>query len=220
MDNPVWERSGYGTMSKNLFVLMVSFWTAVGLAGSAIAAYFSQSWGISWLLVIGVLVVSIIGTIIALTSDNPLVSLFGYELVAISLGLLLGPFVALYTTASVVRIFFITTAVVVVLGVVGAVIPDNLEGWGSWLLGGLIILLVGYFIVPIASIFGLPIGHALTILDWAGVLIFSAYVIYDWNRAMRVPYTADNAIDCALAVYLDFVNLFIRLLELTGKKRD
>jgi FtsH-binding integral membrane protein len=37
---------------------------------------------------------------------------------------------------------------------------------------------------------------------------------------MRVPFTADNAIDCALAVYLDFINIFIRLLELSGTKKS
>jgi FtsH-binding integral membrane protein len=203
-------------MSKGYFAFMVSLWTAVGIVASAVAAYFTQDMGINWLFLIGVLVVSVIGVIIALKSSNPVLSLLGYALVAIPFGMMLGPVVATYTTASVVKIFAITTVIVVGLGVVGAIIPDNLEGWGSWLFGGLTVLIVGSLFVPIAGFFGLPTDGALTILDWAGVILFSGYVIYDWNRAMRVPYTQDNAIDCALAVYLDFVNLFIRLLSLRG----
>ncbi len=220
MNDSVWERNGYGTMSKNLFALMVSVWTAVGIAVSAIAAYWTQGWELNLVFLLGVLVFGLAGVWIALTNDNPLISLLGYMMIAVPFGMMLGPVVALYTTASVVRVFFVTTGVVVVLGIVGAVIPDSLESWGSWLLGALTMLIIGSFIVPLAGLFGLPIDHALTWLDWIGVLVFSGYVIYDWNRAMRVPYTMDNAIDCAVAVYLDFINLFVRLLSLTGSKKS
>ena len=220
MGDSVWDRSGSDKMSKNLWALKISFWIAVGIAASAIASNFTQSWQLSWPLLIGVLIAGILGVVIALSSGNPVISLLGYMLVAIPFGMMLGPVVATYVAASVVRVFFVTTGIVVVLGIVGAVIPDNLEGWGSWLLGGLTLLIIGSLAVPIAGLFGLPIDHALTLLDWAGVAIFSGYVVYDWNRAMRVPYTDDNAIDCALAVYLDFINLFIRLLELTGTKKS
>ena len=220
MNDSVWERYGSNAMSKNLFAFMVAGWTAAGIAASAVAAYFTQSLELNWPLLLCVVAVGIVGVIIALWSENPLVSLLGYAMVAIPFGMMLGPVVAMYTAASVVRVFFVTTGVVVALGIVGAVIPDNLEGWGSWLFGGLCLLLIGYFIVPLAGMFGLPIDHALTWMDWIGVLVFSGYVIYDWNRAMRVPFTMDNAIDCALAVYLDFINLFIRLLSLTGTKKS
>lgn len=217
----VWDRRGnYGTMSKNLYAFMVAFWTAAGIAVSAVCAFFSLSWELNVWTLLGVLVAGIVGVVISVKSDIPVVSLLGYALVAVPFGLMLGPVVNLYTDASVVRVFFVTTSVVTVLGIVGAVIPDNLEGWGSWLLGGLTLLLVGYFAVPIAGLLGLPVDHALTWLDWAGVGLFSVYVIYDWNRALRIPYTMDNAIDCALSVYLDFINIFIRLLSLTGTRKS
>lgn len=219
-NDSVWSRSGRDILSKNLFALLVSFWTALGLIASAISAYFTQDWKLSWQFILIVLVVGILGVIIAMKSSNPIFSLLGYLMIAIPFGIMLGPVVAMYTTASVIRVLFITTLIVVVLGVIGAIIPDNLEGWGSYLFGGLLLLLIGYFIVPIAGLFGLPIDHALTWMDWIGVLIFSGYVIYDWNKAMRVPFTMDNAIDCALAVYLDFVNIFIRLLSLTGSTKS
>lgn len=220
MSSSVWDRSGYGTMSKNLFALSVSGFTAAGIAASAVAAYYTQKWELGLVFILGVLAVTIAGVVIALKSDNPVISLLGYAMVAIPFGAMLGPVVATYTTASVVRVLFVTTGMTVVLGIVGAMIPESLESWGTWLLGGLTVLIIGSFAIPIAGLFGLPIEGALTWLDWAGVAIFSGYVVFDWNRAMRVPRTLDNSIDCALAIYLDFVNLFIRLLELTGEKND
>ena len=220
MNSSVWERSGFGTMSKNLFVFATCFFTALGVGATMFASLVSQTWGLNIPFLLAVLVIGIIGVVIAIKSDNPIISLTGYMMVAIPFGLMLGPIVAMYTEASVARVFFVTTAMVVALGIVGAVIPDSLEGLGSYLFAGLIALLVGYFIIPIAGIFGLPIQQALNIWDGIGILIFAGYVVYDLNRAMRIPYTLDNAIDSALAIYLDWVNIFIRLLELTGKKKD
>lgn len=217
----VWGRtSARHAMSKNLFALLISAFTAMGVAGFMVTAYHTQDWEVTWQLFVGVLVMSFAGIFIALGSDKPLVSLLGYGMVVVSMGAITGPVIVLYTTASVVKIMFITTAITVVLGIVGAVIPDSLESWGSWLLGGLLLLILGYFIIPVAAAFGVPVEGAMTLLDWAGVVIFSAYIIYDFNIAMRLERTYDNAIDVALAVFLDWINLFLRLLRLMGEKKS
>ena len=72
----------------------------------------------------------------------------------------------------------------------------------------------GYFAVQIAGLFGVPIAGALTVFDWIAVVLFSALILFDFNRAMRVPRTLDNSIDCAVGIYLDILNLFIHLLRL------
>ena len=58
----------------------------------------------------------------------------------------------------------------------------------------------------------------MTILDYAVALIFCGYIGLDWCRAQRYPKTLDNAIDSAADIYLDVVNLFIRVLSITGKR--
>jgi len=223
----VWDRErGHhvpqsAQMSKNLFAFAVGGFTLAGIVASLVAAQISIDWTFPtvWHFVgflLGVLVVAILGVVVSLKSDRPAISLLGYTMVAVPFGLMLGPVLAQYTAASIVKVLLITTVLVAVLAVVGAVIPESLEGWGSWLFGGLLILLLGYFIVPIMAAFGVNAEGALTWLDWAGVLLFSGMVIYDWNRAMRLPRTLDNAIDSAVAVYLDWFNLFIRLLAIMG----
>lgn len=209
----VWSRERTGTLSQRTYATMIAFWSAVGIAASAVAAYYSQAWPLSLPLLVGALVLAIAGSIIALQSDQPAISVLGYMLVAIPFGLTTGPVVALYTEASVIRIFLITLALVVSLGIAGAVYPGNLESWGRWLLSGLLSLLL----ISVAAFF---LRISITALDWAGVIIFSGYVVYDLNRAMHIPYTHDNAIDSALAIYLDFINIFLRLLELYGKAKE
>lgn len=219
----VWERETFGQtgeMSKNAFAALVSFWTAAGIAASCWAATISIHWQLDWLLLLGVLAVSILGIFISFKSDNPVISLFGYALVVIPFGLMMGPVVAHYTKASVINVLFITGSVVVVLGFIGAIYPKSLESWGIYLFGGLTALLIGQFGLIGAAAMGLPIKTTMHWMDWFGVALFSGYVIFDMNRAMRIERTHDNAIDCAVAIYLDFANLFIRLLELTGQKSD
>ena len=202
------------------YAVLVSMWMALGIGVTAIAAYLTQSWVPDLVAIIALLVVSIIGIIIALVSDSSLISFIGFVLLVVPTGMLLGPFVALYTEASVFKIFFVTTGLAVVLGVVGALCPIDLAPIGSVLFGVLGMLLVGYFYAGIATLVGIPIDGALTWLDWIGVVLFSIYIIYDWNRAMNIPHTVDNSVDSAMALYLDFINLFIRLLELFGEKKE
>jgi len=229
MSNDIWDRQhdrSAHAMSRQLYMLLICAWTAGGIAFSAVMSAISQDWQLDswnkWAYIgffIGVLVVSIGGTIIAQMSDNPLISALGYLLVAGPFGLMLGPVVAMYEASSVVKVFALTSFVVLVLGLVGALLPDDLSSWGVPLLGALLLLIGGYFIVPLLGAFGIPVDGAMTVLDWVALVIFGALVIYDLNRAVRLPHTLDNAIDSAVAIYLDFINIFIRLLSLMGQKK-
>ncbi len=228
-DNAVWDRQydrTPGTMSRQLYMLLVCGWTALGITFSAFCANFSQNWDTSswnsWGFIgfaLLVLAVALGGTYIASSSDNPVISAFGYALVAGPFGLLLGPVIAQYETSSVVKVFALTAMVVFILGLVGAVIPDDLSSWGVPLMGALMLLLGGLFVVPILGFVGVPTEGAMTVLDWVGLVIFGALIIFDLNRAVRLPHTLDNAIDSAVAIYLDFINVFIRLLSLMGNKK-
>lgn len=211
-------------MSKNLYGLYITFFTATGIAFAAAMSRVSYHWTWPlhniWTLLgfgAGVLVLGLLGSVIFEASNKPLVSLFGYALVAGPFGLLLGPILAQYTVISVVRVFALTTVIVLVLGLVGAIIPDSLDGWGSWLLGGLVVLLVGYLWIPVYALFDHHVQQFMTIWDWAGIALFSGLTVYDLNRAMRDEYTLDNAIDNAAKVFMDFYNLLIRLLPLLAQ---
>lgn len=229
LGNSVWDRRydrTASTMTRRLYLLMVCCWTAAGIAFSAYTSTISTDWPIaSWGLwqmlgfFLGILAVAMAGVFIAHSSDNPVVSVLGYSLVAGPFGLLLGPVLAMYESSSITTVFALTCLVVLVLGLVGVMIPNNLAPWGLWLTGGLLLIIIAQFMLPVLASFGLPVSEAMTLIDWIALVIFGGLVIFDLNRAVRLPFTHDNAIDSAVAIYLDFINIFIRLLSLMGQKK-
>ena len=60
----------------------------------------------------------------------------------------------------------------------------------------------------------------LQIMDYVIVIIFCGYIGFDWAKAQIYPKTLDNAIDSAADIYVDVVNIFIRLLIIFGKRDD
>lgn len=198
----------------------MTLWVAAGIAlsaGGATLTYGSKpNWGIDILC----FMVSIFGIFLALGSDVPILSLLGYAMVAGPFGVILGPVVALYTKASLVKVLGTTFLLSVGLGGIGVIYPKSLGHWSGYLLGALWLLILAQFATLFLGAFGLPVEGATTLFDWIGIILFGGYTIYDMNRAMQVERTVDNSIDIALAVYLDFINLFVRLLELMGKKAD
>lgn len=70
-------------------------------------------------------------------------------------------------------------------------------------------------VIELIDAFVFGIHHNTT--DWLVALIFCGYIGYDWGRANQIPKTLDNAIDSAAALYMDIINLFLRILNLRGE---
>ncbi|MBP9819187.1 US12 family protein [Candidatus Woesebacteria bacterium] len=216
----VWDAVGYDTMGRRTFNLWLGIWTSVGIGFSAWVAWNSQHLNPNFWGVMGLFLISLAGVSIAVGNDSFFLSLLGYTLVTGSIGALTGPVIAEYTTASIVTIFFGTAFVVAALGVVGTIIPESLEHWSRYIIVALLILIFGHIALAFAAASGLPVSGTMAFWDWVGLTVFSFITVYDFNRAQRVPKTMNSAIDCALAIYLDFANIFLRLLGLSGKKSD
>ncbi len=144
-----------------------------------------------------------------------------YWLFAGIMGISLAPVVAVYTGASVAKVFFITAATFGAMSLYGYTTKRDLSGWGNFLLMGLI----GVIIASIVNIFlqSSALSFALSIL---GVLIFVGLTAYDTQKIKENYSAADDgevmtkkAIDGALELYLDFVNIFLLLLRLFGDRR-
>ena len=217
MKTNVWDRTGAHEMSKGLFAFLTSIWVLAGIGTSLAFSSVSSTWDLGLWAILGILASAVAGSVLALTSPNPGISVLGFAMVAIPFGILLGPFLNVFVAVDIIKIFFVTTGLVAILGAVGAMIPDSLEGLGSWVLGALVVLLLGQLAIPVAGFFGVPIETPLAIWDWVGVAVFCAIVVYDWNRAMKLPRTVANSIDAGLSIYLDWVNIFIRLLSRQGR---
>jgi FtsH-binding integral membrane protein len=170
--------------------------------------------------VIGGVVVYIICCIVGAKlihgSDNPVVSFIGYNLYVIPIGVIISGVVSIYLKTSpgvVTRAFVLTAIITAVMMAVSTFIPDTFLSMGKTLLVALLVCIV----VDVIAIF---LGHNLVIIDYAVTFIFSLFVGYDWARANACVKTVDNAIDSAAELYIDIINLFLRILSILGRSND
>ena len=126
-----------------------------------------------------------------------------------------------YTGASISRVFFITAGTFGAMSLYGYTTKRDLTGWGSFLLMGLI----GILIASLVNIFlkSPAVYWAVSVL---GVLIFVGLTAYDTQKIKNMYFESDSseisskkAVMGALTLYLDFINLFIMLLRLFGQRR-
>jgi len=137
------------------------------------------------------------------------------------MGLSLSYIFFLYTGASITRVFFITAGTFAGMSLYGYTTKRDLTGIGSFLIMGLI----GLIIASVVNIFlASPMLH--WVISIAGVGIFVGLTAYDTQKIKLMYYEADGhevatkkAVMGALTLYLDFINLFIMLLRLFGERR-
>lgn len=217
----IWSRSrGYDEISANVYNLIFALTTVYGLFVFGFLANMFLTVELGTWTFLGLFAVSIVGCFIT-ASESSAMNLVGLSMIAGGLGGICGPFINQYKVGSVIDIAGMTIVVTLILGAIGTIYPRSLENWGMLLFSFLVALLLAQIFLPIAySLLGLPQNQLHTFLDWAGVILFSGYIIFDFNRAQHLPKTVDNAMDCGVAVFLDITNLFIRLLSLFGVKND
>lgn len=199
--------------SYNMTIGLTLLWGV--LINVVMSVFFTyQILSLNYLLVLVIYFVGTIGcSILVHKSDNPAVSFAGFTGMAVSMGLLLTFYVTAFTAHSVSYAFIATALVTVIMVILSMLYPAFFQNLGRTLF----ISLLACIIIQVAGMFLL--GLPMTLIDYAVALIFCGYIGLDWCRAQRYPKTLDNAIDCAADIYLDVVNLFIRILAITGKRR-
>lgn len=217
--------TGVNTLSQRGFMFAISIFTVFNIGVAAFASTFSYGWEfdskwvyIGFLLVC--VVVSIGGATLAHSHDDPMTSIVGGFICAGAMGLMMGPFISIYEMESVIQAFVISSGVVLLTGFIGAVMPKDLSMWGAPLFAALLGLIVAYIVLPwLLPALGVDYEFVVSILDVAGILLFSGIMVYDLNKAVRLDKTMNNAIDVAVNVFLNFANIFIRVLALMGNKK-
>ena len=165
-----------------------------------------------WIFFIGYFASCFFGMYLFNKSSNPLVSFIGYNFVVIPFGLIINLVVSGYDASIVSEAIRITGLVTIGMMCLGSMFPAFFKK----ISGALSIALLLVIVVELIEIFVFGIHHG--IIDWIVVLIFCGYIGYDWGRANQIPKTLDNAIDSAAALYMDIINLFLRILRILGRK--
>ena len=145
-------------------------------------------------------------------SDSPMVSFVGYNFVVVPFGLIINMVVSQYDPSIVLEAIRVTGMVTFVMMLLGSMYPAFFQK----IIGGLSIALLCVIVVELIEVFIFNTHHG--ILDWIVAIIFCGYIGYDWARANAIPKTYDNAVDSAAALYMDIINLFLRILRILGRK--
>jgi FtsH-binding integral membrane protein len=148
-----------------------------------------------------------------------------YWLFCAAMGASLTNIFLIYTSESIVRVFFITAATFAAMSIYGYTTKADLSRFGSFLFMGLIgIVIAGLVNIFLASS---ALQFAISII---GVVVFTGLTAYDTQRikATYVQYAyaegpegaAKRSVYDALSLYLNFINLFMLLLQLLGNRNN
>jgi len=209
----------YGTMSIGLAVTGIVAYL-VGTNEALLAAIFGT--GLRWVVMFApLIVVFAFGAVINRLSAAAATMVF-YGFAAL-MGLSISFIFAVYTGFSIAQTFLITAISFAGLSLWGYTTKKDISGWGSFLIMGLI----GLIVASIVNIFlGSPaIMFAISAI---GVLIFAGLTAYDTQNIKntylemahhgQTEWLEKSAIMGALNLYLDFINLFMFLLQFLGNR--
>ena len=167
-------------------------------------------------LFVGYLICVIAGSYISAKSNDPLISFLGYNLVVVPVGLVVSTAVYYYGGLSslvVLQAITYTAGITVVMICLSILKPEFFSKLGGLLFSGIIGLIVVELVLLLFRV-----QQSFTALF--GAVLFSLYIGYDYWKAQQYPKTIDNAVDSALDIYLDIINLFLRLLSLLGNSKS
>lgn len=156
----------------------------------------------------------------AMSANSAKMTFWAYS---VAMGLSMGLLFHQYTGESIARTFFVAASLFGTMSIYGYTTKKDLTGFGSFLMMGL----MGILIASIVNIFmhSSAINFTVSIL---GVLIFTGLTAYDVQKIKNIYFMASRmdketatkvAIQGALTLYLDFINLFIMLLRFMGNSR-
>lgn len=220
------------------YMLRVYNYMATGLAISGLVAWMianvpavrqifyttvdGQVVGLSGLGMIGIwspLILLFVGMFAVRTAKASTMQAIYWAFVALQ-GIGLSVLLQVYTGESVVRVFFITAAAFAGLSLYGYTTKRNLSAFGSFLMMGLI----GLLIAMVVNIF-VASDMLQFVISAAGVLIFSGLIAYDtqaiketYQEGMGSEAETKSAVMGALMLYISFLNLFQFLLMFLGNR--
>jgi FtsH-binding integral membrane protein len=210
---PGYGASGVTTRGTNLLDAVLG-WLAASLVLTGVGVYAAFALGLTlpWFLALILLIGLIFAINWAARSNNQPLAVGLFFVFSIAEGMFLAPVIAYYlrwNPAAIGNAILGTAGVFVVAASVVYISNRSFASWGKYLLMALIVGIV----LAIASIF-LPISQ-LAISGFLGI-VFVGLTIFDFWRVKAARPGDDNALLIAVSLYLDFVNIFLILLQIFG----
>lgn len=215
---PVLMRKVYVWMTM---ALVITGFTAYGVAtspGILQAIYTNQI--LFWGLIIAEFAI-VIGVSAAINRLSLTTATLMFILYSVINGALMSYIFLAYTASSIATVFFITAGTFAAMAIIGYTTKTDLTSLGKILM----MALIGLIIATVVNLFIKSSGFTL-ILSYVGVLVFVGLTAYDSQKIKQMLLQAPDAGEAAqklallgaLSLYLDFINLFLYLLRIFGRR--
>ena len=215
--------------SQNKIFGKTFFWMFLGLLGTAIVAAYTYYSGLFVNIILegyfaGILILELVVVLLfsllfrKLSTVAVGILYFVYSMVN---GVTLSTVFAVFELYSVVYLFIVSSLIFAVLGFIGYKTNKDLSSWSTYitvfLIAGIVLSLINLFIIKSP-------GFDLA-LDWLVLALFFGITVYDINKMKLLQ--ADPSLNtdkihiyCAMQLYLDFINIFLRILSIFGKRKN
>ena len=204
---------------NNMFLaVVVSMIVSLAVASSpALMSFLFGSW-VKWIVIFAPLAVILAMGFVMNRATRTEAQAFLYGFAAL-MGLSMSTIFVTFTTTSIVTAFMGAAVLFATMSFWGYFTKKSLEGWGSFLIVGVIALII----TSVINIFIGSTALAMTVSAVA-VIIFLGLTAYDTQRIRQEVSVADPdqkaAVVGALSLYLNFINIFMSLLQLFGNRDD
>lgn len=147
---------------------------------------------------------------------------FLFGIYTIMNGITLSMLFYIFEIDSIQNVFILTAMVFGIMAIIGATTKIDLSKLSS----ALLMALIGLILVSVTNVLFLHSSGLELALDYVGVIVFVLFTAYDTQKMKSIASTATQndinriALSCGIDLYLDFVNLFIRLLAIFGRRRN
>lgn len=147
----------------------------------------------------------------AKSSGSVGLSLAGYALFVLSFGFTTSTILLMYTAQTISSAFLATAGITVVFACLGVAFPR----FFAKIQGILAISLLAIILVQFVTMF---MGVEQTWIDFVVIVIFCGFIGFDFYRAMQDEPTVVNAVFNASNLFLDIINVFVRVLAIFGRR--
>ena len=222
------ESNPVQTMDTNSVLTNTFFRMFLGLLASTVTAFYAYYSGLyidvilngSYIgLAIAELVVVLVFSLLFKKLSPTLVTILFFAYAFLN-GFTLSVIFAAFEMTSIAYAFIGTAGVFGILSFIGYTTKKDISNWGT-------ILTIALLIGLVLTIVNLFIGNSFLdiVLDWAILFIFFGLTIYDMNKIKQMQQMGlceDEKLYVygAMELYLDFINIFLRILSIFGKSRD
>ena len=205
------------------------FWMFLGLLGTAIVAAYTYYSGLfidiiqdgffSILLILELVVVFLFSFLFRKLPPTAVAIL--YFLYSMINGVTFCTIFVTFELSSIIYLFVISSLIFAALGFIGYNTNKDLSKWQTYIT----VFLFAGIIISVINLFFIKSSGLDLLLDWFILALFFGVTIYDINKMKLLQADANfdtNKIHiyCAMQLYLDFINIFLRILSIFGKRND